>query len=99
MSVLNRVFTAPIDWQAFERMCRDLFSGIWSDKLAHLHGRTGQPQSGVDVYGYEPGVGLVGVQCKGRDQGYGSTLEVSDLLTSRQLRRQSVCTSPRSHVS
>ena len=40
---------APGDWQDFERLTRDLYSPVWSDTNAAMHGRTGQPQSSVDV--------------------------------------------------
>jgi hypothetical protein len=79
MSVLNRQFPPPSDWQAFERLCFDLFRRIWRDPGTQIHGRTGQPQAGVDVYGEDRDDGrLTGVQCKGRDGDYGSTLTEVD---------------------
>ncbi len=55
----------PKDWQAFERLCRDLWSRLWDDPNAQLYGRGGQDQQGVDVFG-RPGQGAewAGVQCK-----------------------------------
>lgn len=55
----------PKDWQAFERSTRTLFQFLLDDPYTNLHGRTGQPQHGVDVWGTRKSNGkLVGVQCK-----------------------------------
>jgi tetratricopeptide (TPR) repeat protein len=78
--VLSRSFPPPIDWQAFERLCFDLYSRIWKTNDAELHGRTGQPQAGVDVYGHDRVENkFVGVQCKGRDEGYDAHLTPAEI--------------------
>ncbi|MHA3061740.1 hypothetical protein ACX1N5_13945 [Acinetobacter sp. ANC 4636] len=43
---------------------------VWNNHYAQLNGRQGQPQCGVDVYGYLNGSidCLCAVQCKGKDQ-------------------------------
>ncbi len=55
----------PRDWQVFEDLCRDLWVKLWRDPHAQKHGRTGQKQRGVDVFG-QPAGGSAweGVQCK-----------------------------------
>lgn len=60
----------PKDWQKFERLCRDIWARVWNYPDTQLHGRQGQPQCGVDVYGYVDGEvdQLYAVQCKGKDQ-------------------------------
>lgn len=62
----------PRDWTTFEDLCRALFSAVWDDPYAQKHGRTGQPQHGVDVWGTAAGrvSGVHGVQCKGKDSAY-----------------------------
>ena len=81
MSVLSRQFPPPADWQAFERVCADLFRRVWLDPATQLNGRSGQPQAGVDVYGEDKQSSLfAGVQCKGRDGEFGGT------VTERELR-------------
>jgi len=55
----------PRDWQVFEDFCRDLFAAEWGDPEAKLHGRSGQKQHGVDVYGRRDGAWMA-VQCKRR---------------------------------
>ena len=45
-----------------------------------MHGRQGQPQAGVDVYGHDRvETRFVGVQCKGKDQTYGEKLTEAEL--------------------
>lgn len=70
----------PADWQAFERLARDLFARIWKNEHATLNGRGGQEQNGVDV----SGINLItskweGVQCKGKDGRFGHAVTVSEL--------------------
>lgn len=82
MSIHNQQLSPPADWQAFERMCFDLYREVWSDPNAVMHGRTGQPQAGVDVYGRDGRGRLTGVQCKGKNAGYRSD------LTEKELREE-----------
>ncbi len=67
MSTLSNVrLPKPKDWQTFERLTRLLFEFVLADPNTAMHGRVGQPQHGVDIYGYrnrDP-TRLVGVQCK-----------------------------------
>lgn len=59
---------APTDWQAFERLCRDLWAARWDDPNTQLNGRNGQPQCGIDIYGQPGRAGpFSGVQCKRRN--------------------------------
>lgn len=49
----------------FERLCRDLWASIWDDPNTQMHGRGGQEQAGVDIYGQpRTGSGYSAVQCK-----------------------------------
>jgi tetratricopeptide (TPR) repeat protein len=75
----------PKDWQAFERSCCVLFECILGDPNTQLHGRTGQSQNGVDIYGRRGGEGgpWVGVQCKGKEA---STFNKK--VTERELRSE-----------
>lgn len=71
----------PKHWQKFEDLCLALFKAIWNDPLAVKNGRSGQPQHGVDVYGSPPSASVVfhGVQCKGKEFGYGSPATIDEL--------------------
>ncbi|MCU1250074.1 MAG: hypothetical protein JWQ49_3103 [Edaphobacter sp.] len=74
MNFRDKQIAPPKSWIAFEDLCLALFKGILNDPLAKKHGRTGQAQSGVDVYGRQGGVSSAwtGIQCKGKEQGYGA---------------------------
>jgi hypothetical protein len=70
----------PADWQNFERLAHALFSAVWNDPRAQLHGRAGQAQGGVDVYGTNSTTGgLEGVQCKGKDGRFGHSVDTDEL--------------------
>ncbi len=56
----------PNDSKAFESLCLDLWREIWLDSNAQKNGRSGQSQSGVDVFGQNE-KGWAGVQCKQKD--------------------------------
>lgn len=59
----------PESWEDFEFLAWQLWKSIWADQNAQLHGRRGQPQCGVDIFGrpfHSPS--LEGVQCKGKDR-------------------------------
>lgn len=73
----------PKDWGTFEDLCHALFKRVWRDPLAQKHGRRGQAQHGVDVFGSLHGDRRAyrGVQCKGKDSNYGSRAKWSEVLT------------------
>jgi hypothetical protein len=72
----------PKDWNTFEDLCHALFKRVWRDPLAQKHGRRGQAQNGVDIFGSPTGDrrSYWGVQCKGKDSNYGSKAEWSEVL-------------------
>lgn len=79
-NALARAFPPPADWQAFERLAFDLYAAVWKATDTVIHGRRGQAQAGVDVYGTDTRNGLfTGVQCKGKDQDYGVRLTIPEL--------------------
>lgn len=74
MEILDTQIDPPSKWQTFEDLTCALFAEVWRDTTAQKHGRSGQPQHGVDVYGspeWMPGT-YFGVQCKGKDRGFGA---------------------------
>lgn len=74
-------YPIPADWQNFERLCITLMSEIYGCKF-QAYGRSGQRQNGVDALGILPNGDVIAVQCKGRDQGYGSRLKPKDIHTA-----------------
>jgi tetratricopeptide (TPR) repeat protein len=78
--VTNRALSPPKNWQDFERLSYDMYSRRWQTNDAEMHGRQGQPQAGVDIYGHDRRENkFVGVQCKGKDQTYGEPLTATEL--------------------
>jgi WD40 repeat protein len=56
----------PEKGDAFESLCLDLWREVWQTHI-ELHGRLGQEQRGVDIYGCPDGArGYWGIQCKAR---------------------------------
>ncbi len=59
----------------------DIYSRLWKDPNAQRHGRSGQSQQGVDIYGHptsaEPWQ-LIGVQCKLVNRGALTFMDISD---------------------
>src|ERR1700688_3508790 len=79
-SVVSRALPPPGNWQDFERLCFDLYSRIWRTNDAEMHRRRGQPQAGIDVYGHDRvEARFVGVQCKGKEEGYGAELTEAEI--------------------
>jgi tetratricopeptide (TPR) repeat protein len=76
-SLFNISLPKPKDWQDFERKTRELFACVLADPNAQMNGRSGQPQNGVDIWGYrnEDRSILVGVQCKKS----GDEIEIAEL--------------------
>ena len=57
----------PAYWQDFERLTLDIAKIQWKDDYAERHGREGQAQGGVDIFGYNHSAKeQTGIQCKKR---------------------------------
>jgi hypothetical protein len=56
----------PENWQDFETLCKKLWGEIWDCPEIMKNGRSGQSQSGIDIYGIPKNEeGYYGIQCKG----------------------------------
>jgi tetratricopeptide (TPR) repeat protein len=78
----------PKNWQDFERQIRALFARELSDSSTQMNGRSGQPQCGVDVYGYREAKidALVGIQCKLSSQPLTSDELTVEVRKARQFK-------------
>jgi hypothetical protein len=66
-----------------------VFQRSWDDDEAALHGRGGQRQDGVDIYGHDRKGRVVGVQCKRRSLfDKDNTPCVEDALSEKLLRHE-----------
>jgi hypothetical protein len=72
-------YAPPQSWEEFESLCCDLYERIWNDNGTQKHGRQGQPQAGVDVYGRPDGKNYAGVQCKKKERWPPSDLTVDEI--------------------
>lgn len=54
----------PTSWDEFECICKSSFSLRWTNPNLEIHGRQGQKQFGVDIYGSDSFNNCVGIQCK-----------------------------------
>lgn len=65
MSGIEVEIAPPANWQDFERLTLDYARRAWKDDYAERHGRQGQAQSGVDVFGNNRSSSeATGIQCK-----------------------------------
>jgi hypothetical protein len=81
---MNFAFPPPQRWQDFEELTVEVVRAVFADPGAQGHGRAGQAQAGVDVYGRELGVGRqIGVQCKRKE---GNLDRPASIVTEQQIR-------------
>ncbi len=80
MHLLDQQIPPPKNWDKFEDLTRALFAAVWKNPLIQRHGRAGQAQYGVDIFGSpkEHPSRTFGVQCKGKDQLYGAAATVDE---------------------
>ncbi|WLS81168.1 hypothetical protein Q3V30_22190 (plasmid) [Erwinia pyri] len=65
MSGIEVEIAPPANWQDFERLTLDYAKKLWKDEYAQRHGRQGQAQAGVDIYGTNNiSHESIGIQCK-----------------------------------
>lgn len=76
----NLTLSPPKYWEEFEDMLHDLFKAEWKDPHTQKHGRSGQSQNGVDVYGQpDQKEKWAGVQAKKKDRLAASTVTAREL--------------------
>jgi hypothetical protein len=78
-------FAPPKNWQDFEDICHQLWRREWDCKGIQKHGRTGQKQKGVDIYGVPSGKSeFCGIQCKLKSRQGGELTQ----LTSSEIEQE-----------
>jgi hypothetical protein len=68
-TIASSVVPPPKSWDEFEDIALAAAKLRWSSDDFHRHGRTGQKQDGVDVYGHDDENRHIGVQCKNTIEG------------------------------
>jgi hypothetical protein len=75
-------FWLPNNWQDFELLCWSLWKTIWGDPGTQRHGRSGQKQDGVDIFGRpNKRKEWAGVQCKGKENFTNQQLTETELIS------------------
>lgn len=76
---MSYILPPPSNWDAFEDLCYRLWQSIWGP-TTQKHGRRGQPQNGVDIFGIPYSRDrYTGIQCKGKNGNYGAKLNNSEI--------------------
>ncbi|WP_348815493.1 hypothetical protein NFG57_04620 [Halomonas sp. H10-59] len=57
-------FPEPSGWEEFESIVKSSLELRWRTSDLTMHGRQGQKQDGIDIYGTDDLARLVGIQCK-----------------------------------
>ena len=86
MSSLPITFNPPQNWQDFEKLLLGLAEVKWEQSGYQMYGRSGQDQSGIDIYGYDNEKIFIGIQCKLKSD----TDKDGKLLTSSLLKESMV---------
>lgn len=78
----------PKNWQDFEILCYHLWKKEFKCRMISLHGRQGQPQFGVDIYGELSNNDYFGIQCKGKDDYNNSKLTTQEINSEIEKARK-----------
>ncbi len=76
----------PKSWDEFEDICKDAFSLRWSNHDLSRHGRAGQKQDGVDIYGTDYLTKFVGIQCKNTVDGISESVINDEINKAQKFR-------------
>ncbi|MDD2018895.1 hypothetical protein [Pseudomonas putida] len=76
----------PTSWDEFEDICKTSFGLRWSNPNLSRHGRQGQQQDGVDIYGRDSHELFVGVQCKNTTRTITEQLITSECSKAEKFR-------------
>lgn len=76
----------PKSWDEFEDICKSSFQLRWSTHNLTRHGRTGQKQDGVDVYGNDSFAQFVGIQCKNTVSGIDQQTIVDEVKKAEKFK-------------
>ncbi|MGG5506714.1 MULTISPECIES: hypothetical protein [unclassified Myroides] len=78
---MKKSIRKPVNWQDFESLCKKLWGEMWQIPIKiKKNGRSGQSQSGVDIYGKPKGEQhYFGIQCKGKDDYTDAKLTIAEI--------------------
>lgn len=67
-------YPKPTSWDEFEDICLSSFKTRWRSSNLQRHGRQGQAQQGVDIFGPDNFLAQVGIQCKNTVRGISTAI-------------------------
>lgn len=77
-------YPKPTSWDEFEAICQSSFKTRWNSPNLQRHGRPGQAQQGVDIYGDDNFTAHVGIQCKNTVHGLASKLINTEIANAEK---------------
>lgn len=77
-------YPKPTSWDEFEDICLSSFKTRWTSPNLQRHGRQGQAQQGVDIYGQDNFSSLVGIQCKNTVNGISEAVVDSEIAEAEK---------------
>lgn len=80
----NANIIKPKSWEEFEEIVCAAAKNRWRSVDFTLHGRQGQAQSGVDVFGEDQDGELVGIQCKNTERGVSDATIQSEIAKAEE---------------
>jgi len=83
-TIANSRLPKPSGWDEFEDICLSSFKLRWGSPNLARHGRQGQEQNGVDIYGQDNLQRLVGIQCKNTIGGITESIVDSEILNAEK---------------
>lgn len=85
-TLANARYPKPTSWDEFEDICLSSFKTRWQSFNLQRHGRQGQAQLGVDIYGEDNLSRPVGIQCKNTIHGISDALVAMEITEAEKFR-------------
>lgn len=84
-TISSAIIPAPKSWDEFEDITKSALEATWKSTLSR-HGRQGQRQDGVDIFGDNAKGEFVGVQCKNTIGGVSESVVDSEVSLAESFR-------------
>ncbi|MEQ4618035.1 MAG: hypothetical protein ABN482_08315 [Corticimicrobacter sp.] len=85
-TLANARYPKPTSWDEFEDICLSSFKTRWRSPDLQRHGRQGQAQLGVDIYGEDNLSRPVGIQCKNTIHGITTALIAAEIAEAEKFK-------------
>jgi hypothetical protein len=85
-TLANARYLKPTSWDEFEDICLSSFKTRWRSPNLQRHGRQGQRQLGVDIYGEDNLSRPVGIQCKNTIHGISVALVAAEIAEAEKFK-------------